>query len=250
MSRKSQYSVEEKVKVCERYLVGESPAALAAELKMGTSGRKTIRRWAYKYKKNGKTVFSIPEHNRSYTKEFKQKVVYEYLAGESSQEELALKYNISCSIVASWIMRYNNGIENKDYNPRHEVYAMKSRKTTAEERLEIVQYAIANNNDYKGAASKFSVPYANVYQWVTKYNKFGEDGLFDRRGKKASGGEKYILTEEEKKDIEIEKLKHELERANMVIEVLKKKNKLEEQFLKDSRSFGKDFCTKQSKNSK
>ena len=55
---------------------------------------------------------------------------------------------------------------------------MNSRKTTFEERLEIVNYVLANDNDYKGAADKYSVPYANVYNWVKKYNEFGERWSF------------------------------------------------------------------------
>lgn len=43
---------------------------------------------------------------------------------------------------------------------------MKSRSTTLQERLEIVDYALSNNNDYKGATDKYTVPYASVYQWV------------------------------------------------------------------------------------
>lgn len=48
---------------------------------------------------------------------------------------------------------------------------MKSRKTTIEERLEIVNYVLSNNNDYSGAADKYTVPYASVYQWIKKYNE-------------------------------------------------------------------------------
>ena len=40
---------------------------------------------------------------------------------------------------------------------------MKSRKTSFEERLEIVKYVLDNNNDYKDAADKYGVPYANIY---------------------------------------------------------------------------------------
>ena len=60
---------------------------------------------------------------------------------------------------------------------------MKSRKTTLEERLEIVKYVLDNNNDYKGAADYYNVPYANVYNWVKKYLSSGEDGLSDKRGR-------------------------------------------------------------------
>lgn len=99
---------------------------------------------------------------------------------------------------------------------------MKARKTTFEERLEIVKYVLSNDNDYKGAADKYSVPYASVYQWVSRYKERGKAGLSDRRGRPSIAEPSYELTELEKKDIEIEKLKSELERQKMVNEILKK----------------------------
>ena len=116
-------------------------------------------------------------------------------------------------------------MEIKDYNPKSEVYAMKSRKTTFEERIEIVRYVLINDNDYKGAADKYSVPYASVYQWVKKYNECGEDGLKDSRGRPSSNSSTKELTLEEKQAMEIDKLKNELKRKDMVIEVLKKTRK-------------------------
>ena len=60
---------------------------------------------------------------------------------------------------------------------------------------------------------------------VKKYNESGEDGLSDSRGRPSSKEPKHELSDIEKKDIEIEKLKKELERSKMVIEVLKKTSK-------------------------
>ena len=158
---------------------------------------------------------------------------------------LANKYKISTpEIVRRWIIKYNKGIEIKDYDPKGDVYTMKSRKTTFEERLEIVNYVLANNNDYKGAADKYSVPYANVYNWVKKYNESGEDGLSDSRGRPSSKEPNYELTDLEKKDVEIEKLKRELERSKMVIEVLKKNIEIQERMERDSRLLGKKTNTK------
>ena len=60
---------------------------------------------------------------------------------------------------------------------------MKARKTTFEERVEIVNYCITNNNNYSETAIKYSVPYSLVYQWVMKYNKFGIDALkYQKKG--------------------------------------------------------------------
>ena len=109
---------------------------------------------------------------------------------------------------------------------------MKSRKTTLEERIEIVKYALDNNNDYKGAADKFLVPYANVYKWVKIYNEQGEEGLKFHRGRPKNSITE--LTELEKKDLEIAKLKLELEKHKRTEEILKKNLKIRKQLFKDS----------------
>ncbi|MBU5317509.1 helix-turn-helix domain containing protein, partial [Clostridium bornimense] len=54
--------------------------------------------------------------------------------------------------------------------------AKSKRKTTIEERKEIVKYCIEHGNDYKNTAEKFSVFYTQVYTWVRKYKVDGEDG--------------------------------------------------------------------------
>ena len=60
----------------------------------------------------------------------------------------------------------------------------KTRKTTEEERLEIVEYCVAHDNNYGEAALKYRVSYQQVYQWARKYRQMGRAGLQDRRGKR------------------------------------------------------------------
>lgn len=56
------------------------------------------------------------------------------------------------------------------------------RKTTLEERKEIVCYCINHDRDYKNTAAKYDVSYSQVYSWVKKYDMRGESGLTDKRG--------------------------------------------------------------------
>ena len=245
MGRKAKYSKELKLEIVKRYLKGESAISLANEYGMSYNTRREIMIWVRKYESNGESSFDNPSVNKSYSRELKQQVINDYLNGIDSLEGLANKYSISAySIVINWLRKYNEGIEIKNYDPKGDVYTMKSRKTTLEERLEIVNYVLANNNDFKGAADKYSVPYANVYNWVKKYNESGEDGLSDSRGRPSSEEPKHELTDIEKKDIEIEKLKRELERSKMVIEVLKKNIEIQERMERDSRLLGKKTNTK------
>ena len=240
MGRKAKYSKELKLEIVKRYLKGESANQLANEYSLSKSGARTIRKWTNRYNSLGEKTFDSSSKNRTYTKELKLQVINDYLNGVYSLECLANKYNISSyTIVIKWIEKYNKGIEIEDYNPKGDVYTMKSRRTTLEERLEIVNYVLVNNNDYKVAADKYSVPYANVYSWVKKYKESGEDGLSDSRGRPSSKKPKHELTDIEKKDIEIEKLNKELERSKMVIEVLKKNIEIQERMERDSHLLGK-----------
>ena len=84
-----------------------------------------------------------------------------------------------------WIIKYNNLEELRDYNPKPEVYMKdRSRKTTYEERIEIVNYCLEHGKNYKDAAELFNVSYTQVYQWVNKYKEDGKEGLTDKRGKR------------------------------------------------------------------
>ena len=224
MGRKSKFSKEQKIEICKRYLDGsESISILAEEI---NAGKTTIERWIKIFKAYGETAFDEKPANESCTKEFKCKVVEEYLAGESSLIEIALKYNIpSDSTVLAWVKLYNDHIELKDYIlGGKEIYMAKCRKVTKEERIEIVKYCMEHNLDYSGTCKVFDVTYSNVFNWVRKYREKGEEGLSDRRGRR-------------KKDEELDELgllkkqlrekERELERAHLEIRLLKKVEEIE-----------------------
>ena len=93
------------------------------------------------------------------------------------------------------------------------------RKTTLEERKEIVNYCINHNRDYNNTATKFNVSYGQVYSWVKKYDSDGESGLTDRRGQRKTDDE---VDELERLRRENLRLKRQLEEKDMVVELLKK----------------------------
>ena len=49
------------------------------------------------------------------------------------------------------------------------------RKTTIDERKEIVNYCIEHNRNYKETAALYNVSYSQVYSWMKKYDSEGED---------------------------------------------------------------------------
>ena len=221
MGRKTKYSPEQKVQACIDYVSGKkSVKQIAHELNMGKRGRDHIYKWVKIYQIHGAAAFERGKSNRHYSKEFKEKAVKEYLNGEGSIYDLLAKYNLPTdSILRSWIKKYNSHIELKDYDPKPEIYMAETLKTTLEERIEIVKYCLEHNRDIKATVTHFGGNYAQIYQWVVKYEKYGEDGLADKRGKRK---EENQLTDLEKAQRRIAQLEREKEEFRRKYELLKK----------------------------
>ena len=220
------YSAEEKIKAVERYLRGEASAAeIAAEIGITQNGESYIREWSAAYRENGIEGFQLTKGNRSYSSELKQQAVEDYLQGKGSVRGICRKYRISdTKVLRRWITIYNSNRELRDYDPKPEVYVAMARKTTKEERQEIVQYCLEQGKDYKGTATKYNVSYTQVYQWVQKYLESGEAGLSDRRGKRKSDDE---LDELERLRRENQRLKKKLEESERLNLLLKKVREFE-----------------------
>ena len=223
MSRKTKFTPEEKEQAVIDYLDGnKSRAQICAELSISS---RTIQDWAAIYNKHGVAGFLKKIRNSSYSKEFKRKVVEEYIRGEGSSIDLGIKYDISSGLLRSWIRMYNANRELKDYNPKQEGYMAEARrKTTLEERKEIVEYCISHNRDYKNTAVKFDVSYSQIYSWVKKYDTNGETGLTDKRGRHKADDEVEELERLRRENL---RLKRQLEEKDMVVELLKKVKEFE-----------------------
>ena len=223
MSRKIRFTPEEKAQAVIDYLdKNKSRTQICEELCISS---RTIQDWAILYNKHGIAGFAVKTRNSSYSKEFKTKVVEEYLRGEGSSIDLGIKYNISSGLLRSWVRMYNANRELRDYSPKQEVYmAQARRKTTMEERKAIVGYCINHNRDYKNTAAKYDVSYSQVYSWVKKYDTDGEDGLTDKRGRHKTDGEADELERLRRDNL---RLKRQLEEKDMVVELLKKVKEFE-----------------------
>lgn len=227
MGRKLKFSKEVKIEACEKYINGHSSFDSIAK-EVGCN-RELLRQWYLKYTIHGSSVFDHSNRNRSYTKDFKLSVVSLYLSGKYSYPDLAAKYNIIDSTIRKWVNKYYNGIELSNYDPKGEVYTMKSQNTTFEQRLEIVKWVILNDMNYKEAASKFAINYANVYKWTKSYLKDGVEALkYKKRGPKSKTSvDKSSLTELEKLKLELERERALRKRREFELEVLKKKEEIE-----------------------
>ena len=226
MGRKNKYTKETKIKSITEYNKGiKSLSEIYNEL---DCSKKTFLDWVKMFNAHGESIFDEKTFNSTYSKDFKEKVIKEYLNGNGSLRDIQVKYKIlSAETLRKWILKYNNGIMLTEYKPMSEVYTMKSRKVSYEERIEIVNYCITNNYDYKGTADKYNVRYSQVYTWANKVKINGYESLkLHKKGPKP----KYLVepkTSEELLELENERLRRENERLQLELEVLKKKHRLQ-----------------------
>ena len=222
--RKNKYPGDLKIEIAKAYINGEGSYDYLAS-KYGV-GHKSVETWARMFREHGEGGFVTLPGNRSYSSEFKTQCVEEVLAGLGSVDDVIAKHGItSRSVLIKWIEKYRANIELRDYYPRREVYmAGAGRKTTIEERREIVKFCLEHGRDYKGTASIYNVSYHQVYEWVRKYDAKGEDALADRRGHHKSDDE---VDELERLRRENQRLKRQLEEKDMLVELLKKVKEFE-----------------------
>lgn len=215
---KSPHTPEFRAKVSQQYLDGRSYPFLAKKYNIGKT---MLQQRVAKYRLHGIAAFIKPPGNSSYSSDFKKRCVDAVLSGEGSVDDVAARYNISSrQVIRRWIMSYNANRELKEHNPKREVYmAGAGRKTTIEERREIVAYCLEHNHDYKGTADIYEVSYSQVYSWVKKYAANGEEGLTDKRGRHKTDGEVDELEQLRRENL---RLKRQLEEKDMVVELLKK----------------------------
>ena len=167
----------------------------------------------------------MTKKRKKYGAELKLRAVQDYLSGKGSQREICRKYEIPVhSMLQRWISCYNGHKEFKvRSSTRGEIYMTKGRKTTQEERAQIVAFCIEHGKDYALTVETYQVSYQQIYSWVRKYEAAGVDGLVDRRGKTKPKDE---LTEAERLRQENRMLQAKLKDKEMEIALLKKLREL------------------------
>ena len=225
MSRRSKLTDEERISAVQEYLNGEGSYRSIAR-KYGVD-HKLLRVLVGRAQTEGIESIKIRPVNRKYTVETKLAAVQEYLAGKGSQLDICKKYHITDNnLLIQWIKCYNNGKDFKKERRRSErgITMKKGRKTTQEERTEIVAFCIENGKDYGLTMEKYGVSYQQIYLWVRKYEEKGIDGLIDRRGKAKPEDE---LTEADRLRMENKILQAKLKDKEMELKLVKKLIELE-----------------------
>lgn len=215
-------SAHVKIEAVKQYLEGGKSQRQIA-LAVGVS-KPVVASWIHNYQSMGEDAF-IYTKNHKYSLELKLQVVHEYLRGQASYISLAEKYQIrSETIVKRWVKKYNSHEKLKSSGAGGYPIMTKGRKTTLNERIEIVEYCIGHNYNYAETAAKYTISYSQVYSYTKKYESGGVDALQDRRGKKK---EESQMNELEKLRLENKLLRAEKKKTEMELNLLKKLQEIE-----------------------
>lgn len=223
MPRRSKLTDKERIAAVQEYLEGKG--SYAAIAKRYGINHERFRQMVIRAKTEGIEAVRISSRNKKYSTEIKLKAVTEYLEGKCSQMEICAKYHITQDTVfRRWISCNNSGKDFKERTRSERGITMnKGRKTTQEERVEIVAFCIEHGKDYGLAMEKYGVSYQQIYSWVRKYEAKGVEGLTDRRGKAKPED---ALTEADRLRMENKILQAKLKDMEMENKLLKKLREL------------------------
>lgn len=214
---RSKYTALEKLAIIEKFK--QSNSSYSAFSKTINIGRMALKHWIDMYERDGLSGLEEAPQNNHYSKEFKLKVVLAYLAGEGTPEELTIKFGLRArKQLTDWVSKYNRDKTVTASPSRKQVPTM-SRKTTFEERIEVVEYVTKDKHSFSEAAEHFQVSYQQARGWVLKAQSGGYEALVDNRGHRKQQDE---LTETDKLKLEIRQLKTQLRDKELIEKFAKK----------------------------
>ena len=222
--RQRKLTDQQRLDAVHAYLAGAGSYQTIAEQFQISS--RTLRDLVALYQSQGEDALQSPSSNNYYPPELKRQAVEDYQSGRGSQRDICKKYNIRARTqLRAWIRQYSS-----DANLQPQTRSTTSRttvpgrKTTIEERVEIVCYCLANGKDYDLAINTYHISYQQVYSWVRKYQDFDLEGLLDKRGKRKDPA---AMTHVERLQSENKLLQAEIQRLQTENTALKKLHQLE-----------------------
>lgn len=218
----SKITAEDKIYYCEQYLAKKMTQGQIA--KLANVKKSSVYKWIIKFESMGSAAF-LKKGNKKYSAELKLLAVNDYLAGADSMYGICRKYGIhSHAQLSRWILKYNNLEELKASGTGGYTIMTKGRKTTFNERIEIVQYCIAHAHNYAETATKYQISYQQARSYTVKYKSGGIKALQDNRGKRKAEDQ---MSELERLRAENKILKAEKEQVLMEMLFLKKLEEIE-----------------------
>ena len=223
MAFKHKFSYEEKVRILSEYLNGTY--GFREICKRYSLNNGTLKNWKRLYETFGWSGLKTGSHGSHYSRETKEAAVRDYLAHSLTVPEILKKYKIrSGTQLKRWVLKYNGHEKLKASGTGGTAIMTEGRKTTFEERIEIVQYCIAHDRNYAETAEKYKISYQQARNYTVKYETGGVEALKDNRGKRKTLEE---MSELERLRAENKILRAEKERAEMEISFLKKLEEIE-----------------------
>lgn len=210
-----------KVHYVDMYRRGEKSGMALARI--AGVAQASFQQWVRNYDVYGPEAFTMVYQH--YPDELKVRAVQDYLSGKGSQDAVCKKYGIrSKSKLNKWIMEYNGHEELSQIEKGRSNIVTKGRKTSFEDRVEIVEDCLSNGRNYAETSRRFSVSYNQIYTWVRKYEQKGINGLKDGRGRNKPESE---MSELEHLRYENRMQRAQLLQKQMEIDFLKKLQELE-----------------------
>ena len=218
MGKKRKLNDETRIQIAKEYTNGTSSYNSLAE-KYGL-GITTVKELVARYQAEGIEGISGRRKDKKYSREEKILAIREYTENGKSIADICKEYKISSRrLLRGWISWYNGHREFKERSSaKGEIYMTKGRKTTQEERAEIVAFCIEHNKDYGLTVETYNVSYQQIYAWVRKYEDGGVDKLKDNRGR----------TKPTEEMSEVERLKAEMK----ILEAKNRQLEIENAFIK------------------
>lgn len=222
--RQRKLTDEQRLDAVRAYLAGAGSYQAVAE-RFHISAR-TLRDLVALYQSQGEGALETPASNNHYSPELKRRAVEDYQHGRGSQREICERYHIRTRTqLRTWIKQYDSDTAPICECPTTVAQSHSSgRKTSLEERVEIVCYCLAHDKDYALTTQHFHVSYQQIYTWVRKYQECGVEGLIDRRGHRKDPAD---MTPTERLQHEIKLLQAENRRLEIENTALKKLRHLE-----------------------
>lgn len=158
MAFKHKFTYEEKVKIVSEYIDGTY--GFREICKRYDINQGSLKDWKRLYETFGWSGLKTASKTTRYSKETKEAAVRDYLSHEFTFPEILKKYQIrSGTQLKKWIKKYNGCEVLKSSGTGGNNIMTTGRKTTFDERIEIVQYCIAHDHNYAETAEEYQVSY-------------------------------------------------------------------------------------------
>lgn len=153
--RQRKLTDQQRIDAVTAYLAGAGSYQAVAEQFQISS--RTLRDLVALYQYHGPDALKSSVTNNTYPPELKRQAVEEYQSGQGTQRDICLKYNIRARTqLRNWIRQYGSGDLSSAAPPRDNLRKKKTipgRKTTLDERINIVSHCLANDRNYELSAA-------------------------------------------------------------------------------------------------